>query len=384
MAHPSFPAFPPRPLVCTPGERPDMVVYLPDAATEQNAPAKRCGIEEARSAYASAVNDYKLQLPKIVPLKLFWGGGDEEKLYPEQNALRYKLFEQVNTIPNALTTNEAIAVRHPFMDIIFHLDGYGVDDFRSASVFDHVARSDEVRQFAALHPNMTFLYAASYSHMTPFLIPLELIDQGQLESAKIIYTEVNPDAVKRVRAYFQFWADPARALLTDLQERKVKTHPGYEVRFTFKYRDKPVTFIFGMNRGGKVYSPDSYIKEADFFIFHDGVYDEMATRFLDKTVKLAGRAGREFMVLRDGLDVGQNDYFQGKFHVHADAVPGYYGCSRGFMRPPHAYVVNETGQLEVTMPRKDLAFPRYRVTTHFAESPETAHLVTYHLKRGQK
>lgn len=380
MAPPSSPAFPPRPLVCTPGERPDMVVYLPDAPTEQNAPAKRCGIEDARSAYALAVNDYKLQLSKIAPLKLFSGGDNEEKLYPEQSALRNKLFDLVNTIPNALTTNEAITVRHPFMDIIFHLDGFGVDDFRSAAVFDRVAKSDEVRQFAEHHPNMTFLYAASFSHMTPFLIPLELIDQGKLNSAKIIYTEVKPDAVQRARAYLQFWADPARALFTDLQEQKIKTHPGYEVQFTFKYRDKPITFIFGMNRGGKVYSPDSYIKEADFFIFHDGVYDEIATQFLNKAVRFAGRSGREFMVLRDGLDFWQSDYVQGKFSVDATAFPGYYGCTRQHDIPPHAYVVNGAGQLEITRLRKNLAFPRHHVMTHWGETRETAHLVTYRLR----
>ena len=93
------------------------------------------------------------------------------------------------------------------MDIVYSLDRLALEDFRSATVFNTVAKDAKLAATTQEQEKLTMLYPGSGSHMSPWLIPLQLMDQGIINSAEIIYTEIENKYLPVVERYLQWMQD---------------------------------------------------------------------------------------------------------------------------------------------------------------------------------
>lgn len=278
------PAISPQPLVCIPGEqRPEQVPFLiynerdffeymePEEKRKELkvagfVEAKNCSVETAKKFYHRVIDGYKNACnPENTCLSHHY------KIAGCQMLQDYCRKAQ-GFIPNYLFTMGSEKAAHPFMDIVYYSDQYVIDDFRSANVFAQAAENPELQRAAEQRGHLNFLYSGSGSHMPLWLIPLILIDQGKLQSATIIYTEVKIENLERIKIYLDF--QKARGMIDFAEPKKLTMLQGEETFYQIKYKDHDITFVFALNTGGELWSPERFIDKSDFILFHDGVFND--------------------------------------------------------------------------------------------------------------
>lgn len=365
----SLPLIPPEPLVCMPGDRPDFVPYVE---------GEGCNVETARETYQRAVDSFTRSCsdPRNHICDSFMGKMGWQIPSGCQSYFSYCNAHQ-SSIPMNLHLLGGDAVRHPFVDIVYHLDHYGIDDFRSAGVFNQVAEDTAVQALARKGRSLTLLYPASGSHMTPFLIPLKLIDQGAIDRARVIYTEINELTVARVDEYLRFFAFSAQPLFQDYRRGVKNFSTGYEVHHRFKYKGKPIEFVFAIKRSGELYARDEYIREADLVVFHDGVYNDadkppsegIANRFFERLKGLASGPGAKLRLIlaenqwgcrREATECSIEEiaypirHFPGFYSCHAAHFTDrpWYTVERGMIAGRELYLEERTTGPKDTLRRK--------------------------------
>ena len=116
-----------------------------------------------------------------------------------------------------------------------------------------------------------------------------------------------------------------------ISRKKVQKLHGYELRYEFLYDEKPLTFIFAMNRPG-LYGTDGYLEKADLIIWHDSIVgDDLVNPFLARLDALSQNpsAKKRFLLTEnlwdcdtkaDSCRLNQNTYPIKHFN-------GFYGCT---------------------------------------------------------
>lgn len=256
-----------------------------------------------------------------------------EKCTPQGVKEAYKKLGHENSedsLPAVLKRLGILDAKHPIFNIAYYMTPEtGIDDIRSAETFEKAAASKLlVERLLAKRRDLTILYPASGSHISPLVIPLTLIDKDRLDSARLIFTEIDKDAVKRLELYLNWYAK--HGYISGLKKVEAKLEEGVEYSFEFLYKGKPITVVFALDRGGgEYYARQEYMKEADIIIFHDSIYDDdgQATKFVKK---LASFDDKPRLILsenhwglpkKDGFaDIG-NVKFSYRF------IKGPYGCA---------------------------------------------------------
>lgn len=174
---------------------------------------------------------------------------------------------------------------HPMLGIIHHMpDWSSIDDLRSAGVFMETAQSMELREMLGQRRDITILYPASGSHIASLLIPFKLIDDGRLDRARLVYTEINPHSLPSIERYLGWYQD--QGIISGITTSKRGFADGEETAIKFSYQGKPIELLFALNvEGGELYAHDDYIRQADLVVFHDGIYDiedGQAGKFIQK------------------------------------------------------------------------------------------------------
>ncbi|MDO8526934.1 MAG: hypothetical protein Q7T03_04505 [Deltaproteobacteria bacterium] len=335
----SFSPIAPKPLACLPGDRPPMIPHVSDnenAFGERTGTDKPCGVQEAKKAYQLAVDSYEPACKAAHPCDAYEGKPNWQ--VPAWCKNRFKdCSTHGSSIPMLVENFDIDKVDHPFFNIAYHLDAFGVEDFRSASVFAQVAENPEIIAQAKTATPFTILYPASGSHMTALFILVKLIDQKTINSGKIIYTEIDSKAFKRTEAYLQFLASPETGIFKNMEQDGTT--------FKFTYNGRPIVFVFALNEGGELYAKEDYIREADLVIFHDGVYNDLdqpaekgvANRFLKRLLELSRENGAKprHVLTERQLRVGDGEWDCSPKQKHcliqgdryeAIYIKGSYGC----------------------------------------------------------
>jgi len=354
MAPPDIDDIPPLPLPCMAGDRPDGVPHLDE---------KACGGDNSDEKAAQAYRDVYVRSLRHSP--------SEDGLHLD------------HSVPVQLFRQGFPGLTHPFWKIALHADRTVESDFRSGQAFEAAATNVNVEELARRRNHLTLLYPASGSHMTDFLIPLKLIDKGLIRSAEILHTDIDEGALKYVDAYMQFFG--RQGIFKEVVKTTETKSPGYEVRYEFKYQGRPISFIFGMNRGGDVYAPDEYLQRADLIVFHDGVYngpgDPVANAFMKKLDSLSHdvRFGKDRIVLSENQWNCPDDGFvcrvTNRLYV-SEPIEGAYGCTKNHSLDVPRYVPIETPEGQVALKKIDTTGgPPTKV--HFAgeTSPNQAFLL---------
>ena len=225
-------------------------------------------------------------------------------------------------------------VDHKFFDItLYFIPDTGLHDFRSVTVFDSVTKSEWMKEIVSSKKDLTILYPASGSHMAPLFMLLKLVDSQDIESAKLIYTEIDEKALKRIRHYFDWYSE--NGIISDLEETHIRyKNDGDEYLFKFKYKGKETTLVFALNRdGGKLWASKNYIKESDVVIFHDGLgsgYPEQRSDFIRELMKMDDKARLIVSEEKWGLKEKKDEFIFENEEIPYTYYDERYGC--GSMR----------------------------------------------------
>ncbi len=124
---------------------------------------------------------------------------------------------------------------HPMFGIIQHMpDWSSIDDLRSAGVFVETAQSMELREMLGQRRDITILYPASGSHISSLLIPFKLIDDGRLDRARLVYTEINPHSLPSIERYLGWYQD--QGIISGITTSKRGFADGEETAIKFSYQ----------------------------------------------------------------------------------------------------------------------------------------------------
>ena len=350
-----YTTIPPEPLVCTPGDRPDLIPF--DPFNEGNS----CDLDSAKKHYENVVDTYDSTC------EIYTVCDAEKDSFPFEVAPILsdsckKHFENCSffekSIPVVLRDLGSADIPHPMMDLVYHLDFHGIDDFRSGEAIWKTAKDKRFKKLVKKNDDLTMLYPASGAHITPLLIPFRQIDKGRIKSAKIIYTEIDDYSFLRVNRYLHFFE--SQGLIENLgMETLSDDNPGYAVRYNFSYKGRHVEFIFALDRShddaDSYYTPAHYIEEADVIIFHDGVQNDVADHFMKELDRLSHIDGAKTrLVLSDNewscsrtsgeCDIAGRTY-QTKY------FDGFFGClgehSITWWDGGDRFVIGANGMLEI-------------------------------------
>lgn len=233
---------------------------------------------------------------------------------------------------------------HPIFDIALHLSpDSGLDDLRSAGVFDAVADAKPLQEAVAATRSFTMLYPASGSHLAPLVIPFKLIDGGRIDHAHIVYNEIDDKALERLSLYLSWYED--YGLITGLTITSVvgeSCEGPTEHRFAFQYKGKPVELVFALGCSDNDYwARESDMQQADLVVFHDGVFDEppasmQASNFIAKLASFGDKP--RFVVSENQWKLKGK---KGTASISGNSVPftmipGAYGCTGSFIVYGHS------------------------------------------------
>lgn len=306
-----------KPLLCVDGDRPDYVPYDPYLH------GSSCSIEDAKKYYNTKVEEYKDRC---------------------EDRSQYKSHQEAcNSIPLVAYRLGSHNLSHSLMDIIYYLDLYGINDFRSGQVIMEAANHPYMAELVSKKRALTMLYPASGSHMTPLLIPMKLMDRGLIDKARVIYTEINPKSEENVRAYLNFLE--GRKVISNLRRKNLSDpNPGWVVRYDFNYRGKPIEFLFAFSRthgnAEKYYSPFEYVEEADLIIFHDSFDREKRPEVANNILGILGSKPR--LILADADTIWGLPRMTGELKITDNTYQtiyfgGYYGCRKYDFPKVHRY-----------------------------------------------
>src|SRR5262249_35735015 len=94
-----------------------------------------------------------------------------------------------------------LGAQHPLFDVVHYTaNNFVTDDFRSALAFEEAARSHFLKEVTA-ERKLTVVYPGSGSHLAPLVLPMKLIDDHQIEEAKLLYYEINATSAAHVVNY---------------------------------------------------------------------------------------------------------------------------------------------------------------------------------------
>lgn len=161
-------------------------------------------------------------------------------------------------------------MEHPFVRA---MDGFPVNHwtlFRSLPVFkDWAVELLQTLESVRQNRSVTILYPGSGSHIAPLMTAVTLIDQGAIDQAEFIYTEIKEDEEEELRfllsqltgdkVFEKFWVGPWTVFGEEGKERVLEVF----------YQGKTIRILFALNRSGEKYYRREYLERADAVILHD-------------------------------------------------------------------------------------------------------------------
>lgn len=310
-----------KPLICTAGDRPAGVPYVSNNCKEQT----------ARKYYEKAIREmYRSCYKHNKCVDRIWG--KKEKLSAEENSTCTKMHEMCNSLYHSIPNfwrgyGIRSAFKSPFVEkLAFRMDQFGLDDLRSTGVFYKLAENQNLQRAVRRKGRdaFTILYPAGGSHLAPFVTFLRLMDLGKLSNLKIIYTEIDENSRQRMDIYLNFLAS-TEDLFKNFQRVLIRKNPGYEVHYRFTYNGKPVHVLYAVNRSGKKYARDEYVREADFYVIHDaGDAENFVKELRAHLVKIVTRRHTPLFVL------SESGWWKNET-TERYVYKGYYGCSGHIM-----------------------------------------------------
>jgi len=167
------------------------------------------------------------------------------------------------------TAFDALSVPHPAASIVHSMDRYALNDMRSLKVFHDLAGSPLLHQ-RLKDRRLDLVYPGSGSHLPPLITAFELIDQGRIDAARLVYTEVDPNALERIRIYLDYWRKSG--VLTVLKERQVDVGYRNEFVFTAIYEGRLVQLVFSMVKRFETPQREKFIKVGDQKEYYEESY----------------------------------------------------------------------------------------------------------------
>lgn len=273
---------PDLPLACYPGEHPKGTSYMPG----------NCSEEEVLADYKRAIQKYT------------------DECADPKNYVSEKCQDKRATFPVGVHELEVLT-SGPLARIIPHLDiggafsgDRGIDDFRSGAVMRDAMHNPQIKVLMQQKRKINILYPGGGSHMTPLVFAFDGIDNGWLDSAELVYTEIEPKTEKTTRDYLNWFYN--NGVISDLTDETISSNDSpqsHTTKFSFKYEGKPITLAFTLNCGAELWATDDQIRNSDLIIIHDSLYNHndkdyknnMADRFIEKTIELSGGQRRFFL-----------------------------------------------------------------------------------------
>lgn len=161
-------------------------------------------------------------------------------------------------------------IRHPFVKAMDDLPVNFLNLFRSVPVFLRWSETlsqtlEQVRQNRAL----TILYPGSGAHVAPLMTAIQLIEQGAIDHAEFIYTEIDADEEGNLRFLLDKLAGQGVFEKFSAGPWMTSENEGKERVLEVLYQGKPIRILFALNRSGEEYYRREYFERADAVILHD-------------------------------------------------------------------------------------------------------------------
>lgn len=224
------------------------------------------------------------------------------------------------------------SVEHPFAGYFDNVSPYYFHDFRGLPVFDQLPDlvSANLPQISE-HRELNVLYPGSGSHIAPLLTAMKLIDSGIIDRATFTFTEIS-DYSSRITGLLELGIQ--LGIFDSVNEGGPKhfLFAGTEQSFEITYKGKKIVLVFALNRSGKEYYREDYLRRADLVVLHDpkdgylrSSYDLLAHMQREKAKKFPESAQ---MVVMEG---GRRDWEIGfPESLAISEISGPYGHCQGF------------------------------------------------------
>ncbi|MGH7828641.1 MAG: hypothetical protein ACREP8_00555, partial [Candidatus Binatia bacterium] len=226
------------------------------------------------------------------------------------------------------------SVQHPLAHFVKEMPVKHADAIRGLPAFDglaHVLAENvpELRQDRELN----VLYPGSGHHLAPLITAIKLIDEGKVDKASYIYTELDP-------AYSSLLIDHLRwavfkGIFDQLTIGKWVEYPGNgsERLLELSYQGRPIRILFAVKRSGQEYYREEYLKSADLVILHDpGIgylddsFDLLAHLLLKR--KALGLRQNQLVVMEGERKFQHNEKINWPGGLGRIILPGPYGHCR--------------------------------------------------------
>ncbi len=159
--------------------------------------------------------------------------------------------------------------------------------FRSHEVFWFMAKQVAEHPHVKANREVRLLYPGSGAHIAPLDLFHNLIQQGKIDRASAIFTEVDINSLSRIRILLDGLA--SRGIYKKLKEKPPKNRlGGRKTVFTFEYKNKPISLTFAFKMSGKKYYSDKQLKRApEVVVIHDssGIFGSMSFSLLETLIK---------------------------------------------------------------------------------------------------
>lgn len=169
-----------------------------------------------------------------------------------------------------LKSYEVDNLRHPAVEAMAAFPLRYIGSLQGGRVFYDVARTIEKYYPRLLKDRqLDALYPASGDHLAPLLTAFRLVDDGKIDRADFVFTEIKPEF--RYRIEQQLIRLQGAGVIQNLAvlSPQLFSDGGDETLFSFKYKEKKITIRLALNRSGKSYWRSEDARQSELVIFHD-------------------------------------------------------------------------------------------------------------------